>query len=582
MLHRTNIRRYAVVPALVLAAWAPAAAQTSLASSAPAAVRAPTPEAAGVVVDARLAAADSLLAAAYPANEPGAAVLVVKDGRVLLRKAYGTAVMEMGVPLRPEHVFRTGSITKQFTAVATLMLVNEGKISLDDEITKFFPDYPTHGRRITVEHLLTHTSGIRSYTGIPAWRPTMRTDVSVQQLVDVFRNEPMDFAPGEQWSYNNSGYVLLGAIIEKVSGQSYADFVAKRIFEPLGMRASQYGESGAVVAGRVPGYDRTREGAWQNAAYLSMTQPYAAGSILSTVDDLYRWQAAVAEGRMLSPELWRRAFAPFRLSDGRSAGYGYGWFVGEALGRPSVEHGGDINGFSSNGLWIPSERLHVIILANREREEVAEPDALSRRVAAAVLGAPERPAGIAVDAAALREYAGTYRVDDEVRRVVSVEDGKLVSRRGNGAPQEMVPVARDQFVYVSSGTRATFTRDASGKVTAMQLRPRTGPEELPSPRLEGADAATPAAVAVPAAVLDAYVGRYEVGPNMVFTIRRDGGVLKGRPGDQPEATLVARSETRFAVEGEDAMIEFERDASGAVTQLVLVQRGRRMPAKRLP
>ena len=560
----------------------PVAAQTSLASSTPAAVRAPAPEAAGVVVDARLAAADSLLAAAYPASEPGAAVLVVKDGRVLLRKAYGTAVMEMGVPLRPEHVFRTGSITKQFTAVATLMLVNEGKISLDDEITKFFPDYPTHGRRITVEHLLTHTSGIRSYTAIPAWRSSMRTDVTVQQLVDVFRNEPMDFAPGEQWSYNNSGYVLLGAIIEKVSGQSYGDFVEKRIFEPLGMRASRYGESGAVVAGRVPGYDRTREGAWRTAAYLSMTQPYAAGSILSTVDDLYRWQAAVAEGRLLPAALWRRAFTAFRLSDGRSAGYGYGWFVGEALGRPSVEHGGDINGFSSNGLWIPSERLHVIILANREREEVAEPDALSQRLAAAVLGAPERPAAVAMDAAALREYAGTYRVDDEARRVVSVEEGKLVSRRGNNPPQEMAAVARDQFVYVSSGTRVTFTRDAAGKITAMQLRPRTGPEERPSPRLEGADAGPPAAVAVPAEVLDAYAGRYEIGPNMVFTIRRDGGVLKGRPGDQPEATLVARSETRFAVEGEDAMIEFERDASGAVTQLVLIQRGRRMPAKRLP
>ena len=371
MIRSVTLRRLAILPAFLLSAGAPAVhAQTA----APAAVEA------RAAVHPSLAGIDSMLTALYPAAEPGAAILVARDGQVLMRKAYGAASVELGVPLRPEHVFRLGSITKQFTAVAVLMLADEGRVSLDDEVTRFFPDYPTHGRRITVEHLLTHTSGIQSYTEMAAYVAGMRRDLTPEQLIAMFRDQPMEFAPGERWSYNNSGYALLGGIIEKVSGMSYGDFIRTRIFDPLGMRNSWYETANAIIPGRVSGYDREPEGL-RVANYLSMTQPYAAGSLISTVDDQLVWQRAVAEGRMLKPETWRRAFSAYRLSDGRSAGYGYGWFVGEAAGKPSIEHGGDINGFSSNGLWIPSERLHVIVLSNRGREGERNPDDISRRIA---------------------------------------------------------------------------------------------------------------------------------------------------------------------------------------------------------
>ena len=231
------LRRLVLLPALVFSAAAPAVhAQTA----APAAVEA------RAAVHPSLAGIDSMLTALYPAAEPGAAILVARDGQVLMRKAYGAASVELGVPLRPEHVFRLGSITKQFTAVALLMLVDEGKVALDDEITRFFPDYPTHGHRITVEHLLTHTSGIQSYTGMPAYVAGMRRDLTTDQLIEMFRDQPMEFAPGERWNYNNSGYALLGAIIEKASGMPYADFLRTRIFEPLGMRSSSCEQAGAV------------------------------------------------------------------------------------------------------------------------------------------------------------------------------------------------------------------------------------------------------------------------------------------------------------------------------------------------
>lgn len=574
MIRSSILRRLVILPAFLLPVAAPAVhAQTA----------APAAEVRAVTVDTALAGIDSMLTALYPADEPGAAVLVARDGRVLMRKAYGAASMELGVPLRPEHVFRLGSITKQFTAVATLMLVDEGKVALDDEITEYFPDYPTHGRRITVEHLLTHTSGIQSYTGMPSYVAGMRRDLTPEQLIAVFRDQPMEFAPGERWNYNNSGYALLGAIIEKVSGMSYADFIRTRIFEPLGMRNSFYESAEAVVPGRVPGYDRTPEGIIRQANYLSMTQPYAAGSLISTVDDLLAWNRAVAEGRMLKPETWRRAFSAFRLSDGRSAGYGFGWFTGEAAGKPSIEHGGDINGFSSNGLWIPSERLHVIVLSNREREAQRNPDEISRRIAERLLGTPAPPAAIAVTPETLDQYVGVYQVSETEKRLVFREGDALFGQRGRNPRQALTPVGRDEFVFASSGTRVRFVRGADGAVSGMIVRSRIGPEEL-SPRtaesVQSVLAAASATVTVPVEVLDRYVGVYELAPGLEVTVRREGSALRAQPTGQPESALVAESETRFFVPDANATVVFETDASGAV-RLVLHQGGRQMPARKI-
>lgn len=561
-----SLRRRMLLPALALVVAAPAAAQPA------------------TVVDPSLAAMDSMLAATYPATGPGAAVIAARDGQVILRRAYGSADLELGVPMRTDHVFRVGSITKQFTAVAALMLVDEGRLSLDDEITKFWPQYPTHGRRITVEHLLTHTSGIRSYTGMPEWRPRSRQDVTPAELMAVFRDAPMDFAPGESWLYNNSGYALLGAIVEQVSGQPWGEFLRARLFEPLGMNDTRYETWGELIPRRIPGYARTNDGVIRNSEPGSLTQAYAAGAIRSTVDDLLRWQLAMERGEVLRPETWRRAHQPYRLADGRSTGYGYGWFVATVGGRGSVEHGGDINGFSSNGLWMPSERLHVIVLSNAERD-FADPDELSRRIAGAVLGVEEAPAAAApMSAEALDDFVGVYRVNPNEVRVVTREGATLYSQRGRSPRQEMRALGGNDFVYVSSDTRVTFLRGADGRVTAMQLRPRLGPEDAPSLRTdepaEVAAAVTPP-VAVAPEILDTYVGEYELEPDFIITIRREGNGLRGTATGQPDVTLLARSETRFEVQEVPAALEFQRDASGRVIGLILHQGGREMPARKI-
>ncbi|MCH7780846.1 MAG: beta-lactamase family protein, partial [Acidobacteria bacterium] len=245
---------------------------------------------------------DAIMAEAYPGDGPGAAVIAVRDGKVLYRGAHGLADLESGVPLTAESVFRLGSITKQFTSAAILLLVERGELSLSDPLTKFLPDYPTHGHTITVENLLTHTSGIFNYTSIPGYMQTkIRAHLSTEELVNAFKDHEINFAPGEQWSYSNSGYVLLGAIIEKVSGQSYEEFVQRNIFDVLGMHGSYYGSHTRIIPNRAHGYGGA-PGNWSNSAFLSMTQPHAAGSLLSTVDDMARWDAALYTDELLKPE----------------------------------------------------------------------------------------------------------------------------------------------------------------------------------------------------------------------------------------------------------------------------------------
>ena len=290
------------------------------------------------------------------------------------------------VPMTPEMSLRVGSITKQFTSTAIMMLAEEGKLSIDDEITTYLPGYPTHGKKITIEHLLNHTSGIASYTRKPAFDTIMTRDMSVAQVIDFFKNDPPDFAPGEKWRYNNSGYFLLGAIIEKVSGLPYARFVEQRIFVPLQMNATAYEgyERGAVL--RAAGHTGTA-GHYKPSAALSMTQPYAAGALVSTVDDLARWDQAVWSGKLLKPASWQKAFTPATLTGGAPTTYGYGWMLEKLQGEPTIGHGGRINGYGAYAFHVPSQNVYVAVLTNAD-SGVVQPEVVANKVAAIAIGKP--------------------------------------------------------------------------------------------------------------------------------------------------------------------------------------------------
>jgi CubicO group peptidase (beta-lactamase class C family) len=540
---------------------------------------APAAPAARASVAAPTAAIDALLQSSFSAAGPGAAVIVVKDDRTLFRKAYGMANLELGVPLQPDMVFRLGSITKQFTATAILMLAEEGKLSLQDPIEKHLPGYPTQGHVITVEHLLTHTSGIQSYTDMPGWMTSrIQGSMSVAELVDGFKKEPMQFAPGERWAYNNSGYILLGAIIEKVSGMTYEAFVRERIFAPLGMTASTYDRSEAILPKRAPGY--TREGDQpRNARYLSMTQPYSAGALASTVDDLARWDASLYTEKLLKRASLERAWTPYVLKGGKSTGYGYGWDVSPLRGRRAISHGGGIFGFSTYGVRLPDERVFVAVLCNSDSPS-SDPGYLAKKIAALVIGDPfPEPAAIALDPKLLDRYAGVYRIDETSTRTVTVANGRLYTQRSGGERLPVRPGSETEFYYDKSLTRLRFVLDASGRATEMLFFPEGADEPEHAPRIADAPAERTVAKVDPA-VFDAYAGEYELSPGFILTVTREGDHLMTQATGQMKVEVFPASETEFFLKVVDAQITFVRGPGGTVDELVLHQGGRDMPAKR--
>jgi D-alanyl-D-alanine carboxypeptidase len=331
-----------------------------------------------VTAYARAEEIDGMLSKYFKPGEPGATVIVSQRGAILFRKSYGLANTDTNRPLQPDLPFRVGSVTKQFTAAAIMLLAEQGKLSVSDEIGKYFPRYPEPARRVTIEHLLTHTSGIRNYTELPQFGTLMTKDVGVDEAVDFFKDTPLQFQPGQRFSYSNSNYFLLGAIIEKVSGMHYPDFMQQQIFQPLQMLSTDIEIAPSPLAA-VIGYTQGKKGP-SSVPYYSMSWPFAAGALRTSVDDLVRWDNAITTGSLLRRESWDRMATDHTLDGGRHTGYGYGWFVRKLGGSHALEHGGDIGGFSADTWRYPEEELFVAVLANSDSHEPA-PDTIVGKIA---------------------------------------------------------------------------------------------------------------------------------------------------------------------------------------------------------
>jgi CubicO group peptidase (beta-lactamase class C family) len=533
----------------------------------------------GPISPAELGAyADKALAAVYPPGQPGAAAIVVKDGKVVLRKGYGMANLELGVAMAPDMVFELGSVTKQFTAAAILLLQERGQLEVEDDITKYLPDWPTHGQTITLENLLTHTSGIPSYTGLPEWFPHMREDLKPADVAALFKDKPLEFNPGEKWAYDNSGFFLLGMIIEKVSGKSYEDFVEAEIFHKLGMTHSRYGHPEEIIPRRATGYSKD-EKSFENASFISMTQPYAAGSLMSTVDDLAIWDRALAGETLLKRASLDRMFTAAHLKSGLSTHYGYGMGVSDFQGKRLLQHGGDINGFTTVVTFVPEEKLFVAILSNNEASD-PRPDAVALRIVAKALGKPledRRP--VALDAGVLDEYVGVYRFDGKTVRVITREGGKLFWQRSPRPKKELFAAGRDDFYFPDDGTAVRFRRDAQGKVAGASLVPDFGAEES-GVKTDEPPPAERQAIAMDPALYDALAGDYELTPTFAIAIRREGDHLFAQATGQPKFEIFPLAENRFFLKVVDAEIEFLRAPDGKVSGLILHQNGRDLPGKR--
>ncbi len=420
---------------------------------------------------------DEYLNAAAKQGFTGSA-LVARDGKIVFSRGAGMANVEWEIPNTPQTKFRLGSITKQFTAAAILLLQERGKLSVQDPACKYVADCPKAWEPVTIHHLLTHTSGIPSYTDVKSpeeFRKMSLQTVTPTGFVDSFKAKPLEFAVGEKFKYNNSGYFMLGYIIEKISGQSYEAFLQENIFTPLKLANTGYDTHDRILKNRAIGYSN-RKGARVNSEYLDMTIPYAAGSLYSTTEDLFAWNEALFSDKLLT------AKSREMMTTVEKNNYAYGLAVAQKHNRKTVSHGGGINGFNTMITRFPEERVTVVVLRNAD------------------YGAP-----------------GPGRIADDLAAIAFGEK-----------------------------------YDIPGAKAAIKLDPK---------------------------ILDSYVGEYELEPNFIIAITREGDHLMIAAGRQPKAELLAEAENKFFVKAVDAQISFAKDDKGAVTHLILSQGGEQKAKK---
>jgi CubicO group peptidase (beta-lactamase class C family) len=404
-------------------------------------------------------------------------VLVARHGEVLFEKSYGSANLEWQVPHTASSKFQLGSITKQFTAAAILLLEERGALALDDRVASYVPDAPRAWRGITISHLLTHTSGIPDLLSLPEYPSFKRSPASVEQVVAFFRNEPLEFASGERMRYSNSGYVLLGLVIEQVSGQSYERFLSDNIFMPLGMRDSGYGSHTEIVTSLATGYAR-RGRSFVKAEFIDIRVLHGAGALYSTARDLLKWTQGLFGSELLTAETLSRMTTPF-MDD-----YALGIEVREAHGSRVVEHGGGVEGFNTHLAYYPDEKLMIVVLGNING---LAPERIAWQLGAVTLAEgvllPFERQVIDVAPERLRRFVGTYSSSSTANLIVTLAAGQLSIRLGEQQPVPLYPESETQFFVRVIDAQVEFEQDASGTVTALVLRQAN--RERHAPRIGG-------------------------------------------------------------------------------------------------
>lgn len=516
---------------------------------------------------------DSIMLKEFKPNEPGASVIVVRRGQILYKKGFGAGDMELNVPVNADMIFRIGSITKQFTAVAIMQLASQGKLSLQDDIKKYIPDYAVK-EKITIEHLLHHTSGIKSYTNVDSFWGKMRTDLVPREIIRLTEKDTLEFKPGTKWNYNNTGYVMLGYIIEKVTGKTYEEYVQQNLFTPAGMTNSYYGNESRVIKNRARGYKKDGKN-YANSDYISMTLPYAAGSLLSTVEDLWKWNKALYSYKLIKKEWVDKAITPYKLPDGKSTNYGYGLAIGTVQGSKSIEHGGGIPGFLTNAVYLPAEDVFVAAFSNCDCRGT---DGVVTKLAASAIGKPFNFTSIALNEATAKQYEGVYTNESGEERIIRWEDGNLISQRAGGPKNVLKQYEKGKFFFETSISFIEFKSTGGGKYNELVFKNST--EESVWRKTEKELEAPAVIIKVDAAVLADYVGAYQLAPSFIITITQEGDQLFGQATGQSKLLLQPISTVRFKVKDVEAEVEFKKNADGKTESLILSQGGREIPGKK--
>jgi CubicO group peptidase (beta-lactamase class C family) len=521
------------------------------------------------------AKAEALLAASFPADGPGAAVIVTHGGRKLYASGRGLADLDAKRPITPDTAFKLGSIVKQFTATTVVKLVDEGKIGLEDPISRFIPDFPQPGAGATVRQLLNHSSGTQDFSKIPGFMgsaPTLRPN-STTDLLAVTRSRPSHAKPGERWEYNNGGYVVLGAIIEKVTGKTWHEAIVQRVAQPLGLRSLAYAALNEADPARARGYN-LQGGQQRPAQGVHMSVAHAAGGLVASASDLAKFAQALHGGRLVSPELYREMIQPARLADGSTRPYGFGLRLQELRGRRALVHGGSGRGINTDSIYIPSEDLYVAVLANSD-DPVTEPSTLTRRLAALALGEPIPSFTRAdVPAAQLEPLFGSYKPTEGAPFEFFGRDGTLYMARGQ-SQMEAFPAGNDHFFFGPNALSwVRFVRQPNG---AHLLEVHEASATEPERAVRAGPPAQPLTLA--AAVLQTYVGTYATeGPVVTVALAPKGALTIALSGQEPLAMRPV-SEAEFRVDAAGFRVVFHKE-NGKVDRLTMYRGARELHGKR--
>ena len=551
-----------------------------------------------VLAQDRAAKIQEVLSVAHKYRQFNGSALVAENGKVIYRGAFGKANMEWDIPNTPDTRFRLGSITKQFTAMLTLQLVEQGKIKLDGKIADYLPDYRKDiGEKVTVHHLLTHTSGIPSYTGQPGFFANVsRNPYKVADFVKQYTSGNLEFEPGTKYSYNNSGYFLLGAIIERITGKTYEQALKEMIFDRVGMKNTGYDRHDPLIPKRASGYAKTKDG-YANAAYLDMSIPYAAGSMYSTVEDLYLWDQALYTDKLLTAQSKELMYKPFLNN------YAYGWIVTNAsfkINEQPVQmilHGGGINGFATMLVRFPKEKHLIVLLDNTGSgnleglsERLAkiihnQPYDLPKQSIASVLEKTIDEKGI--DAAVVQyrdlkaKHSDThdfaepelnalgYRLMAASKLKEAVEIFKL---NVEAYPQGFNTYDSLAEAYMNLNERELAIKNYK---KSLELNPQNTNAVETLKKLENP------AVTVDAKTFDAYVGEYELAPNFILRVFREGDKFMTQATGQNQIEIFPESDTTFSPRTFPAKLTFVKDAEGKVTSVRLNQGGRETVGKKI-
>ncbi|MCS6992029.1 MAG: serine hydrolase [Chitinophagales bacterium] len=525
--------------------------------------------------------ADSLLAANYPAQGPGAVVLIAENFRPLLHRSYGLANLEHGVPNRLHTLFPIGSMSKQFAAVAILRLVELGQLSLADSASRYLPELSGALAGITVEQLLNHTSGLMSYTEVRAFEEKFRDPVAFDELFALVGDSALLFSPATNWSYTNTGFLLAARIVQKVSGQSYQQFVRQYLWGPAHMNETEFATHEKVFPHRAYNYLRLDSLNSVPGPYFDWSWTYGAGDILSTTGDILKWYQALVNEKIISDTSLRQVWSPARLNDGRAVNYGLGWLVDTLGGYLVVGHGGALPGYLSHALYVPERKLLLVMLSN---SSAPSPSQLLERILLRLLEV-RPPAFRKLTSEQLKDYAGVYERNRKGTRLVrnfgavpeyyyfSISADTLLMQASGGSRKPIFATGPDTFYTADYNNRIHFLRNSSGEIYAVRVESYPLCYGLPDIGLR-TNLPLPAqrqAKSIEADRLQAYVGTYELqkGFNLMVFARNDTLFIQAT--GQAPFPLHYDGDHRFFIVEVDAQAEFVPDVDGVFRTLLFTQ-----------